>query len=82
MPPATKQVELQVEIVKQHPGPQQVERSVVVDVPGKHFPQLQTAEQKIAYPAAAACQLAMEAAASVATAAAATPEAASPQATA
>lgn len=53
MPPATKQVELQVEIVKQHPGPQQVERSVVVDVPGKHFPQLQTAEQKIAYPGTA-----------------------------
>ena len=29
MPPATKQVELQVEIVKQHPGPQQVERRIV-----------------------------------------------------
>ena len=53
MPPATQQVLLDVEIVKQHPGPQQVNRSVVVNVPGKHFPQLQTAEQKIAYPGTA-----------------------------
>ena len=31
--------------VKQYPGQQQVTRRVRVKVPGKHFPQLQTAEQ-------------------------------------
>ena len=40
---------LAVEIIKQHPGPQQVERAVRVNVPGKHFPGLQPAEQKIDY---------------------------------
>ena len=30
-----------VESIKQYPGQQQVDRSVKVKVPGKHFPQLQ-----------------------------------------
>ena len=38
-----------VERIRQHPGQQQVDRAVKVDVPGKHFPQLQAAEQKIDY---------------------------------
>ena len=38
-----------VERIKQHPGQQQVDRAVKVGVPGKHFPQLQPAEQKIDY---------------------------------
>ena len=38
-----------VEHIKQHPGPVQVTRKVVVDVPGKHFPGLQPAEQKAVY---------------------------------
>ena len=44
-----KQSMLAVEIIKQHPGPQQVERAVKVNVPGKHFPGLHPAEQKIDY---------------------------------
>ena len=27
------------EVIKQYPGPQQVQRAVKVNVPGKHFPQ-------------------------------------------
>ena len=38
-----------VETIKQHPGAVQVTRAVKVDVPGKHFPTLQTAEQKQMY---------------------------------
>lgn len=35
------------EVIKRHPGPQQVDRAVVVKLPGKHFPQLQAAEQAV-----------------------------------
>ena len=38
-----------VQSIKQYPGQQQVDRSVKVKVPGKHFPQLQPGEQKIMY---------------------------------
>ena len=38
-----------VERVKQHPGQQQVLRKVEVEVPGKHFPGLQPAEQRNDY---------------------------------
>ena len=38
------QQSLDVERIRQHPGQQQVDRAVKVDVvPGKHFPQLQPA---------------------------------------
>ena len=46
---AAVQQSLDVERIRQHPGQQQVDRAVKVDVPGKHFPQLQAAEQKIEY---------------------------------
>ena len=48
---ATQQQTLnhQIERIKQYPGQQQVDRAVKVDVPGKHFPQLTTAEQKLDY---------------------------------
>jgi hypothetical protein len=46
---ATTQAALDVEIIKQHPGPVQVQRAVKVMVPGKHFPQLQPSEQKVDY---------------------------------
>ena len=45
----SKQVELAVEHIRQHKGPPQVVRSVKVLVPGKHFPGLQPAEQKVFY---------------------------------
>ena len=38
-----------VQPVKQHPGQQQVDRRVKVNVPGRHFPQLTSAEQKNEY---------------------------------
>ena len=38
-----------VEVIKQHPGPVQVQRAVRVQVPGKHFPQLTPAEQRAYY---------------------------------
>ena len=38
---AAVQQSLDVERIRQHPGQQQVDRAVKVDVPGKHFPQLQ-----------------------------------------
>ena len=38
-----------VERVKYYPGPVQVQRSVQVNVPGKHFPGLQSAEQAAEY---------------------------------
>ena len=38
-----------VERIRQHPGQQQVDRAVKVDVPDKHFPHVQAAEQKIDY---------------------------------
>ena len=41
---------LPVEVVKQHPGPLTVQRRVLVNVPGKFFPGLQSAEQKLDYP--------------------------------
>ena len=37
------------EVIKKHPGQQQVDRAVVVKVPGKHFPALQPAEQAAFY---------------------------------
>ena len=44
------QPELGFEVIKQHPGPVQVSRKVLVNVPGKHFPNLQAAEQRREYP--------------------------------
>ena len=38
-----------VQSIKQYPGQQQVDRSVKVKVPGKHFPQLQASEQAVMY---------------------------------
>ena len=38
-----------VQAIKQYPGQQQVDRSVKVKVPGKHFPQLQPSEQQAMY---------------------------------
>ena len=38
-----------VESIKQHPGQQQVDRAVKVNVPGKHFPGLTPSEQKQDY---------------------------------
>ena len=38
-----------VETIKQYPGQQQVDRSVKVFVPGKHFPALQPVEQRAFY---------------------------------
>jgi len=52
MPPAAAppgQGALEIERIKQYPGLQQVQRAVVVNVPGKYFPQLQAAEQKVDY---------------------------------
>jgi hypothetical protein len=46
---AAVQQSLEVERIRQHPGQQQVSRAVKVSVPGKHFPQLEAAEQKIDY---------------------------------
>ena len=37
------------ERIKQHAGPVQVLRKVVVEVPGKHFPGLQPSEQAASY---------------------------------
>ena len=42
-----QQAALDVEIIKQHPGPQTAARRVKANVPGKFFPQLQPAEQKL-----------------------------------
>ena len=47
--PAATQQSLAVDVIKQYPGAQQVERAVQVKCPGKHFPQLQPAEQKEDY---------------------------------
>ena len=69
------------EVIKQYPGPQQVQRAVKVNVPGKHFPQLQPAEQKVDYEgtaeaaAAAAASTDAAAAAAAGTAAAAAADA-------
>ena len=38
-----------VEDIRQYPGLQQVQRSVRVKVPGKHFPALQRSEQAAQY---------------------------------
>lgn len=35
--------------IKQYPGQQQVDRAVVVAVPGKHFPFLSADQQKVSY---------------------------------
>ena len=48
-PATTQQTTLSVDVIKQYPGPQQVERAVTLMVPGKHFPQLQPSEQKEFY---------------------------------
>ena len=53
-PPALQQAALAVEVVRQHPGPQQVNRAVKLKVPGRHFPGLQPAEQKAFYDGTAA----------------------------
>ena len=45
----TTQGKMLVDHIKQHPGPVQVTRSVYVNVPGKHFPQLTGAEQLLFY---------------------------------
>ena len=45
----TQQTTLSVDVIKQYPGPQQVEWTVTLMVPGKHFPQLQPSEQKEFY---------------------------------
>ena len=42
-----------MDVIKQYPGPQQVQRAVKVNVPGRHFPQLQPAEQAVLYEATA-----------------------------
>jgi len=44
-----KQLELPVDVIRQHKGQPQVDRGVKVQVPGKHFPGLQPAEQKEFY---------------------------------
>ena len=44
-----KQLELSVDHIRQHKGQPQVDRGVKVQVPGKHFPGLQPAEQKVLY---------------------------------
>ena len=44
-PAAQRQTSLVVEVVKQFPGQQQVDRRVKVQVPGKFFPTLQPSEQ-------------------------------------
>ena len=46
---ATVQPKLNVEVVKQYPGQQQVDRAVKVMVPGRHFPQLEESEQRVNY---------------------------------
>ena len=43
------QSRLDVEVIRQYPGGQQVARKIKVQVPGKHFPALQAAEQKQSY---------------------------------
>ena len=45
--PATTQSALQVDVIKQYGGLVTIQRRVKVKVPGKHFPQLQAAEQKV-----------------------------------
>ena len=47
--PATTQSALQVDVIKQYGGLVTVQRRVKVKVPGKHFPQLSPAEQKVEY---------------------------------
>ena len=51
MPPVlvNQLMDKHVEVIKHHPGQVQVTRCVKVDVPGKHFPSLQAAEQKVSY---------------------------------
>ena len=49
MPVQRKQLELSVSHIRQHKGQPQVDRGVKVQVPGKHFPGLQPAEQKVFY---------------------------------
>ena len=51
-PKQTKQMNLQdmdVAVIKQYPGQQQVDRAVKVKVPGKHFPSLTLSEQREFY---------------------------------
>jgi len=56
------QPELGFEVIKQHPGPVQVSRKVLVNVPGKHFPNLQAAEQRREYPGSRAHRSSMRSA--------------------
>ena len=53
---ALTQAPLCVEVIKQHPGPEQAERAVKVMVPGKHFPALQPSEQKVDYEGSTAAE--------------------------
>ena len=48
-PPPPRSSSWGVEVIRQHPGPVQVVRKVIVKVPGKHFPGLQLAEQAAFY---------------------------------
>ena len=47
--PATTQSALQVDVIKQYGGLVTIQRRVKVKVPGKHFPQLQPAGQRVEY---------------------------------
>ena len=47
--PPLSQQRMHVDVIKQHTGPVQVTRRVQVDIPGKHFPGLQAAEQSAVY---------------------------------
>lgn len=44
---ATKQTVLSVDVVKQYPGQRQVDRRVMVNIPGKLFLQLTGAERRL-----------------------------------
>jgi hypothetical protein len=47
--PVLAQQQMQVDVIKQHPGPTQVLRRVLVNVPGKHFPAFHAREQSTSY---------------------------------
>lgn len=48
--PTTKQTALSVDVIKQYPGQLQVDCRVIVNIPGRFFPQLTGAEQAAFYP--------------------------------
>ena len=49
MPTGAALAQQTIETIKQHPGPQTAQRKVKVRCPGKFFPNLQPAEQRIDY---------------------------------